>query len=197
MSNQKGVVETCLLKISDPFTLVVLAAYRSQELASGVTPCVATDGSKDALVSLKEISSGNLDMSSLEDRMVKSLQKFAFLSEEGLSPAAGPVYTPAQKNSHVHESASFGAHALFHKPSVIAPMNALDSAAKDTAEDLEEDEDMLDHQEFIHPSESSDISESKHDLECDDDQDHERNDMQDDQDDQDDTTQESSDDRVF
>lgn len=195
MNKEKGVVEKCLLKISDPFTLVVLAAYRSQELASGITPCVPTDGSKDALVSLKEISSGNLDMSSLEDRMVKSLQKFAFLSEDGLNPVSGPVHTPNQKNNHVHESAAFGAHALFHKPSVTAPAAFLDSASiKDEEEDFEEDEDMLDHQEFIHPSESSDVSESDHDLDSDEDQDDERDNLQEDQGD---TPKKWSDDQVF
>ena len=120
MIKEKGVVETCLLKISDPFTLVVLAAYRSQELASGVTPCVATDGSKDALVSLKEISSGKLDMGSLEDRMIKSLQKFAFLSEEGLSD---PV--DMSKAGQPSESASFIANALFQKPAEIIPVSVV------------------------------------------------------------------------
>ena len=88
---EKGVVETCLQKISDPFTLVVLASYRSQELASGMTACIPTEGSKDALVALKEISSGKLDIPELEDRMVHSLQKFAFLSEEGLNDPAHSI----------------------------------------------------------------------------------------------------------
>jgi DNA-directed RNA polymerase subunit omega len=154
MIKEKGVVETCLLKISDPFTLVVLAAYRAQELASGVTPCVPTDGSKDALVSLKEISSGKLDMESLEDRMIKSLQKFAFLSEEGLSD---PV--DMSKAGQPSESASFIANALFQKPAEVIPLSVVtahplassvpivlhvDDEDEDLEDDIDEDEDYLD-----------------------------------------------------
>ena len=125
MNSPKGVVESCLSKTSDPFTLVVLAAYRSQELASGIAACIPTDGSKDALVSLKEISSGKLDMHSLEDRMIKSLQKFSFLSEEGLSDVESmPKPVPA------YESAAMHAHALFQKPVAMAPET--DDATDDT-----------------------------------------------------------------
>jgi DNA-directed RNA polymerase subunit omega len=130
---EKGVVEKCLQKISDPFTLVVLASYRSQELASGATPCVPTEGSKDALVALKEISTGDLDMGSLEDRMITSLQKFAFLSEEGLLQPA-----PVERKRH---SDTADIHSLFQGPKTDTGINhnapVLNTLFKDLHEDLE------------------------------------------------------------
>jgi len=132
MSSPKGVVESCLSATSDPFTLVVLAAYRSQELASGIAACIPTDGSKDALVSLKEISSGKLDMHSLEDRMIKSLQKFSFLSEEGLSD-----FEPMPKPVPAYESAAMHAHALFQKPAAVAAET--DDATSFDGEDRDEE----------------------------------------------------------
>lgn len=132
MSSPKGVVESCLSATSDPFTLVVLAAYRSQELASGIAACIPTDGSKDALVSLKEISSGKLDMHSLEERMIKSLQKFSFLSEEGLSD-----FEPMPKPVPAYESAAMHAHALFQKPAAVAVET--DDATSFDCEDRDEE----------------------------------------------------------
>ncbi len=164
MNSPKGVVESCLSKTSDPFTLVVLAAYRSQELASGIAACVPTDGSKDALVSLKEISSGKLDMHSLEDRMVKSLQKFSFLSEEGLGD-----FEPIPKPVPAYESAAMHAHALFQKPAAMAPETdgavSLDSdhdeegssGAQDSFDD--ESEDSVADEDFTEDENSDDSEE--------------------------------------
>jgi len=148
MNSPKGVVESCLSKTSDPFTLVVLAAYRSQELASGIAACVPTDGSKDALVSLKEISSGKLDMHSLEDRMVKSLQKFSFLSEEGLGD-----FEPIPKPVPAYESAAMHAHALFQKPAAMAPET--DDAVSLDSEDHDEEESSGAEDSFDDESEDS------------------------------------------
>lgn len=132
MNSPKGVVENCLSKISDPFTLVVLAAYRSQELASGIASCIPTDGSKDALVSLKEISSGKLDMHSLEERMIKSFQKFSFLSEDNLGDSE-----PMPKPVPAYENAAMHAHALFQKPVVRTPESGLNSMANELDQDEE------------------------------------------------------------
>ena len=159
MNSPKGVVERCLLQTSDPFTLVVLAAYRSQELASGIAPCISTDGSKDALVSLKEISSGKLDMHLLEERMIKSLQKFSFLSEDALGDG-GPVpkAVPAYENAAIH------AHALFQKP---APSSMHESDNRTSSLDEEEDEAL---EEEEHDEEVDE--EEEHDEEVDEEEEH-------------------------
>ena len=150
MNSPKGVVESCLSKTSDPFTLVVLAAYRSQELASGIAACVPTDGSKDALVSLKEISSGNLDMHSLEERMIKSLQKFSFLSEEGLGD-----FEPMPKPVPAYESAAMHAHALFQKPAAMAPETD-DAVSLDSDSFDSESEDSVVDEDFTQEEDSDD-----------------------------------------
>ncbi len=165
MNSPKGVVESCLSKTSDPFTLVVLAAYRSQELASGIAACIPTDGSKDALVSLKEISSGKLDMHSLENRMIKSLQKFSFLSEEGLGD-----FEPMAKPVPAYESAAMHAHALFQKPAAVTPET--DDGVSFDSEDHNEDsfdgesDDSVTDEDFVE-DDDGDISDDELDEESD------------------------------
>ena len=179
MNSPKGVVESCLSKTSDPFTLVVLAAYRSQELASGIAACVPTDGSKDALVSLKEISSGNLDMHSLEERMIKSLQKFSFLSEEGLGD-----FDPMPKPVPAYESAAMHAHALFQKPAAMAPETD-DAVSLDSGDHDEEDDAVsLDSDSFDGESEDSVVDEDFTEEE-------DSDDTEEDEEDSDDTEEES------
>jgi DNA-directed RNA polymerase subunit K/omega len=169
MNSPKGVVESCLSKTSDPFTLVVLAAYRSQELASGIASCIPTDGSKDALVSLKEISSGQLDMHALEDRMIKSLQKFSFLSEEGLGD-----FEPMPKPVPAYESAAMHAHALFQKPAAVEKDNGVsfdsdhgEDGASDTEDSLDDEshdfsQDFVEDEDFTE-EEDTDMSEDESD----------------------------------
>lgn len=82
MTETKGIVEACLAFVPDGFSLVVLAAHRAKELAAGVVPCIAREGSKDAVLSLKEIASSSLDMAALKERSITSYQKFSFLEEE-------------------------------------------------------------------------------------------------------------------
>ncbi len=164
---EKGVVEKCLQKISDPFTLVVLASYRSQELASGMNACIPTEGSKDALVALKEISSGKLDIPALEDRMVHSLQKFAFLSEEGLNDSIESAIT--MKNTDRLEKPSFQAEALFHTVQPASPtLSVVENQNMDHNDDEDEDHDSSD-QELLWDSDDStegdDLSDDNHDEE--------------------------------
>ena len=76
----KKLVETCLERVNDGFKLVVLAAYRAQELSAGLVPIVSRDSSKDTIVSLREIASGKLDLKALNERMVVGMQQFSFLN---------------------------------------------------------------------------------------------------------------------
>jgi DNA-directed RNA polymerase subunit omega len=74
-------IEQCLERVPDSFTLVVLAAYRAQELSSGSKPCVNRGKNKDCVLSLREISSGCVSVDDLQEKVVRSLQQFSFLSE--------------------------------------------------------------------------------------------------------------------
>lgn len=83
MANE-GLVERCLELVPDCFSLVVLAAYRSQELAAGVKPLVSAGVNKGSVISLREIASGILDLTELKNRRIRGFQQFAFLSEGGV-----------------------------------------------------------------------------------------------------------------
>ncbi len=76
-----NLIERCLERVSDPFTLVVLAAYRAQELSSGSKPCVSRGKNKDCVLSLKEISSDCVSVHDLEEKVIRSFQQFSFLSD--------------------------------------------------------------------------------------------------------------------
>ena len=76
-----NIIEQCLDRVTDSFTLVVLAAYRAQELSSGSKPCVARGKNKDCVLSLREISAGCVGVDDLQERVVRSFQQFSFLSD--------------------------------------------------------------------------------------------------------------------
>jgi DNA-directed RNA polymerase subunit omega len=76
-----SLVEQCLNAVPSHYNLVVLAAYRAQELASGATSTVSVPGSRDSIVALTEMAEKTIDLEALENRVIRSLQHFSFLSE--------------------------------------------------------------------------------------------------------------------
>ncbi len=68
-------VEDCIVQIPNRFELVMLAAHRARGLASGAELKVERDRDKNPVVSLREIADEKLDLFSLEESLVKSLQK--------------------------------------------------------------------------------------------------------------------------
>lgn len=90
MTKQSGVVETCLKNTLDPFSLVVLAAYRAQELESGIASVVSAQGHKNTIVALQEIAAHRINTQDIMDRMVKGFQRYAFLEESEKDRQSGP-----------------------------------------------------------------------------------------------------------
>jgi DNA-directed RNA polymerase subunit omega len=68
-------VEDCVEQIPNRFELVMLAAHRARALGSGAELTVERDRDKNPVVSLREIAEQKLDLLSLEDSLVRSLQK--------------------------------------------------------------------------------------------------------------------------
>src|SRR5579863_7971035 len=68
-------VEDCVLQIPNRFELVMLAAHRARALASGAELKVERDRDKNPVVGLREIAEQKLDLFTLEESLVKSLQK--------------------------------------------------------------------------------------------------------------------------
>ncbi len=68
-------VEDCIPIVSNRFELVLYAAERSRAIARGSEITVQKDDDKDAVVALREIAEGNMDLEALQEGIVRSLQK--------------------------------------------------------------------------------------------------------------------------
>lgn len=68
-------VEDCVLQVPNRFELVMLAGHRARALASGAELRVERDRDKNPVVALREIAELKLDLSSLEESLIKGLQK--------------------------------------------------------------------------------------------------------------------------
>ncbi len=68
-------VEDCVLQVPNRFELVMLAAHRARGLASGAELRVERDRDKNPVVALREIAEQKLELSAIEESLVKSLQK--------------------------------------------------------------------------------------------------------------------------
>jgi DNA-directed RNA polymerase subunit omega len=68
-------VEDCIDKIPNRFELVMLSAHRARALSSGAELKLERDRDKNPVVALREIAEEKLDLSSLEESLIKGLQK--------------------------------------------------------------------------------------------------------------------------
>ena len=69
-------VEDCVLKISNRFELVMLAAQRARNISSGAAMTIDKNNDKNHVVALREISEGTVELDELEEALVKGLQLF-------------------------------------------------------------------------------------------------------------------------
>ena len=67
-------VEDCVDKVPNRFELVMLAAHRAREIASGSPLTIDRDNDKNPVVSLREIADETLAVSDLRERMIESHQ---------------------------------------------------------------------------------------------------------------------------
>ncbi len=67
-------VEDCVDKVPNRFDLVMLAAHRAREIASGSELTVARDNDKNPVVALREIAEETLTAASLHEAAVQSHQ---------------------------------------------------------------------------------------------------------------------------
>lgn len=75
-------VEDCIVTVPNRFELVLLASKRSRELSAGAPLTVARDNDKNAVVSLRELSENSIDLQSLRDRLLQSMQRNSFAIEQ-------------------------------------------------------------------------------------------------------------------
>ncbi|MDE0784278.1 MAG: DNA-directed RNA polymerase subunit omega, partial [Planktomarina sp.] len=67
-------VEDCVDKVPNRFDLVMLAAHRAREIASGSPVTVDRDNDKNPVVSLREIADETQTVSELLERLIESNQ---------------------------------------------------------------------------------------------------------------------------
>lgn len=68
-------VEDCIEKVPNRFDLVLLAAHRSRNIASGSPLTVDRDNDKTPVVSLRELADETLNLNDLRESLVIGLQR--------------------------------------------------------------------------------------------------------------------------
>lgn len=67
-------VEDCIRVVPNYFELTLMAAARSRELSQGAEPQVEIDRDKPEIIALREIAERRLDLDSLGERLIRSMQ---------------------------------------------------------------------------------------------------------------------------
>ena len=74
-------IEDCIKQIQSRFELVVLATRRARNITAGASITVDREDDKNAVVSLREIAEGSVDIDDLREQVIKQLQKNLYLEE--------------------------------------------------------------------------------------------------------------------
>lgn len=74
-------VEDCVQRIPNRFDLVMIAAQRGRNIGAGASLTVDRDNDKNAVVALREIAEGTVDLKELENNLIRSLQKVVEVEE--------------------------------------------------------------------------------------------------------------------
>jgi DNA-directed RNA polymerase subunit omega len=74
-------VEDCVTKVPNRFELVMLAAQRARNLGAGVPLSVDRDNDRNPVVALREIAEETINISELENNLIRGLQKFVEMDE--------------------------------------------------------------------------------------------------------------------
>ena len=79
-------VEDCVLKVPNRFELVLLAAQRARDIASGAPLTVDRDNDKGPVVALREIADDTIELDHLQDSLVRGMQKHVEIDEPEETP---------------------------------------------------------------------------------------------------------------
>lgn len=115
-------VEDCILNIPNRFELVITAAQRAKQIASGSPLTQDRDNDKDAVVSLREIADQTIDIDLVQEELVQSYQKqYSFDRGDGLDDGAALEEVEeafADAKHFVQEEPSFGGSLSFIEDNV-------------------------------------------------------------------------------
>src|SRR5260370_15594719 len=74
-------VEDCILKIPNRFELVLLAAQRARDVASGEAITLERDNDKNPVVALREIADETIGLEQVKNSLIKGMQKHVEVDE--------------------------------------------------------------------------------------------------------------------
>ena len=74
-------VEDCVIKVPNRFELVLLAAQRARDMASGAQPTLERDNDKNPVVALREIAAETVPLDGLQNSLIKGMQKHVEIDE--------------------------------------------------------------------------------------------------------------------
>jgi DNA-directed RNA polymerase subunit omega len=74
-------VEDCVVKVPNRFELVLLAAQRAREIASGAPLSLERDNDKNPVVALREIADETIQLDHLQNNLIKGMQKHVEVDE--------------------------------------------------------------------------------------------------------------------
>ena len=130
-------VEDCIEKIPNRFDLVLAAAQRARDVASGNPLTIDRDNDKNPVVALREIADETVDPDFLRDEIIKGLQKLSnpeISNEDEVDKLEG---TSDSKFSIEDELAEFKNNTELNNE-----LNSLQSGFQDVEEDLIKSEDL-------------------------------------------------------
>lgn len=74
-------VEDCVLRISNRFDLVMVAAQRSRDVSSGAQITLDRDNDKNPVVALREIAEQTIPIDEIRESLVRGLQRHVEVDE--------------------------------------------------------------------------------------------------------------------
>lgn len=111
-------VEDCVVRVPNRFDLVMLASQRARDIASGAPETVARDNDKNPVIALREIAEDTLSLPELQEKLILGLQK--------------------EKPQDDLEEDTEALDALKEESAILATVESLQAAARETKENREE-----------------------------------------------------------
>jgi DNA-directed RNA polymerase subunit omega len=99
-------VEDCTQVIPNRFELVAIAAQRAHIVAAGSEITVDRDNDKDAVIALREIAYGSVNIDSLRESLVRSKQLQVVVDEHGVEAVEEVVSDDGISSDEIREEIS-------------------------------------------------------------------------------------------
>ncbi len=99
-------IEDCILQVPNRFDLVVLAARRSRDIASGAPLSVERDDDKNPIIALREIAGQHVSVEEISESVTQSFQRFveADDAEEEVTELGAPQNLPSGDPDTAHDA---------------------------------------------------------------------------------------------